>query len=132
MMNFDTELDVQGVTQLVAIRETVHVRRSPDRSHLLVAPERWSWRELRSYVLVEMERRFGPQDKLPRTRESSVFKSFIDRWGPEMSAAMARYIFEVCDGMWLGQPVTIYRWCKNSDPYFAVPLAERLAQIAEH
>lgn len=127
MQNFDTELDVQGVSQMVTVRETIRVRReSADRSYLLVAPEKWSARELRSYVVGEIALRFG-YEPIPAFKEHAIFASFIERWGGEMAAAMARYVFEVCDGKWLGKPVTIYRWCKNADPYFAIPLAERLS-----
>jgi hypothetical protein len=131
MQNFDTELDTLGVTRVVKVSEvseTVRQMRPNDsRTHLLTKAECWTWMELRDYVTTEIEARFGTQTQMGFYQAMGAFKGFIERWGGEQSAAISRYVFEVCDGMWLGKPVAPSRWCKNNDPFFAIPIAERLA-----
>jgi hypothetical protein len=124
MQNFMTELDLMGVSTL---RVTSTVRPSAtSRTHLISGE--WDWRQVRDYVLTEMEERFGPQ-----TTDShkliGIFKGFSARWG-EQAGPISRYVFESCGGMWQGKRVTVTSWCKGADPYFATPIAERLARMA--
>jgi hypothetical protein len=84
----------------------------------------WSWEALRDYVVVSIERRWGPFERNPMT-EYRIFTSFLKRWGPK-AEPISRYVFEIRDGLWRGSPVTIYRWTKGSDPYFASVIADRL------
>ncbi len=129
MQNFDTELDLAGVTRLVEVRETT--RTTPtiphaSRTHLMADGE-WTWMQLRDYVTTEIERRFGTRSKMQHYHAMGTFKGFIKRWGPEHAERISRYVFESCDGIWIGKPVTAAQWCANSDPFFAKPIAERLS-----
>lgn len=132
LQNFDTDLDTAGVTSMVktvapAVVETVTVRLKPsEKTAFVVSDEKdWAWDNLRDYVVAEIESRFGA---FPRNfiREAAIFKSFLSRWGVA-APAIARSAFEVHDGMWKGAPVSVNRFCVGSDPYFAAPLAERIA-----
>lgn len=130
MKNFDTELDQQGVTRMVkttsqvVIEETVRVIHRPSESKAYVGKTDWTWSDLRDYVVGQIEERFGafPRDS---RKESGVFKSFLARWG-DQAQPIARHAFEVADGRWGGAPISVNRFCKNSDPYFAAVIAERL------
>ena len=75
-------------------------------------------------VVAEIERRGGDVVRNPKT-EASIFKSFMTRW-PENSVAIARAAFEVHDGMWRSAPISLNRFCKASDPYFAAIIAKNL------
>ena len=86
--------------------------------------ESWGWQELRDYVIREIERRHGPQVRNPKT-ESSIFKSFITRW-PDQAVAIAKTAFEVHNGMWRNAPISVNRFCKASDEYFAAVIAKNL------
>jgi hypothetical protein len=98
----------------------------PSRSRLhLVSSSTWGWEELRDYVVERIENRWGPQRRDP-VREASIFKSFVGRWGAD-AEVISRYVFEVADGFWMGSPVTINRWTKGSDPYFATVIIQKLA-----
>ena len=70
-------------------------------------------------------RRWGPQRRDP-IREASIFKSFVGRWGVD-AKVISQYVFEIADGFWMGSPVTINRWTKGSDPYFATVIIQKLA-----
>lgn len=128
MMNFDTDLDRQGVTRLVktemVIEEEVVVRQRPSvaRRHLL--NQEWGWEEIRDYVVTEIEKRIG---QFPRViyKEDAIFKRFVREWG-DQAAGIARYAFETMDGRWGGAPININRFCEKSDPFFARPISERL------
>lgn len=84
-------------------------------AHLL--QEQWDWRALRDYVVSQTELRFGPQPRDPG-KEFGVFNRFVNTWGAR-SEEIARYAYEVCDGIWMGAPITITRFTKGNDPYFA-------------
>ena len=132
MKNFDTILDVQGVTRLVSttevvIEETVKVIHKPSEVRSYVGKDDWSWDDLRNYVVVQIEERLGvfPRDS---RKEAGIFKSFLSRWPEGQAQAIARYAFEVCDGRWAGAPISVNRFCKGSDPYFAAKIVDRLVQ----
>jgi hypothetical protein len=133
MRNFDTDLDRQGVTRLVRtettveIEETVEVVRHPSvisKAHLM--KDEWAWDDLRDYVVGQIEDRFGPFPRDHR-KESGIFKSFLDRHG-DRAPAIARFAFEVADGYWKGSPISVNRFCRNSDVYFADIIKARLAE----
>lgn len=131
LRNFDTDLDLAGVTRLtstVAVTERVEVlplptRPAEARTHLL-SEGSWDWRACRDYVALEIEQRFGAFPRDPK-KESGIFKSFVERWG-DQAQAIARYAFEVCEGRWAGAPISINRFCKASDPFFAQPILDKL------
>jgi hypothetical protein len=132
MRDFDTILvptTDQTVTQTLVsepvptVTEQVTViRASETTSYLAKAPALWNWTDLRDYLMCEIEQRHGPQvhDSL---REAGILKAFISRWGIEKAVAIARASMEVHDGMWHNAPITITRYCKASDPYFAAVIA---------
>jgi hypothetical protein len=131
LRNFDTDLDqptTKVETSTVQVIDRVEVVPRPTaqvaRTDVLVADEEWAWQHLRDYVVHEIEARFGPfpHDSI---KEASIFKAFLSRHG-KRSAAIARHAFEVCEGRWAGAPISVNRFAKNSDPYFAEVIAARL------
>lgn len=131
LRQFDTELDRLGVTRMVKItddlriEQTVTVAPISSATQMLKQQERWGWEELRDYVFTEIERRFGPFPKPEGYKQKAIFESFLQRWD-DRAAPIARAAFEVFDGRWAGAPVSIYRFCRNSDAFFAAVIAERL------
>jgi len=129
--NIQTELDVQGVSRLVVgVTETVTVvpSRPPTSKSMAYVGKpdsEWSWRDLRDYVVHEVERRFGSCRRKDPKVEFGIFDSFMKRWGTK-APAIARHVFEIKGGMWKGEAVHIENFCKNADPYFAQPIAQRL------
>lgn len=129
MLNFDTDLDRAGVARQVrqsyGVTETVVARR-PSEHHTFDASdaEKWDWRQVRDYVIVEIEKRFGPVD-CPSGKQFGVFSAFAGRWGA-LAGPIAKYAFEISDGIWNGTPITVNRFAKGSDPYFAAVIADRL------
>lgn len=104
--------------------EEVILKPSVAAGYVMKSDESWGWQELRDYVIREIERRHGPQVRNPKT-ESSIFKSFITRW-PDQAVAIAKTAFEVHNGMWRNAPISVNRFCKASDEYFAAVIAKNL------
>lgn len=127
MQNFPSVLDERGVTRLV-LHTAVRSVAASTKTHLLADGERWTWQQLRDYTVAEIESRQGVQ-AYESPKLIGIFKGFSGRWGDQASA-ITRYAFEVCDGIWVGRPVTVTNWCKGADPFFATPIAERLAALA--
>lgn len=92
---------------------------------LLDAPDDWDWKQLRDYVMRQVQERHGPQPRGDEIRIASTFQSFHKRWGA-LAGPIARFAFEQQDGFWRSAPVTATRFTKGSDPYFAEPIAQRL------
>ena len=86
--------------------------------------EEWTHTDLRTYVVAEIERRFGRWERNFIT-EAAIFKRFHKEWGAQ-GVRMAQYLFDTLDGWWQGDPVTVNRFCKKADLFFAVPLSERM------
>lgn len=88
----------------------------------------WTWEQLRDYAVEGIERNVG---HFPRNAvtEASIFKSFKNRWG-EAAGPIVKYAIDECGGVWQGAPISVNRFAKGSDPYFAQPLAERLGFLA--
>lgn len=129
MRDFDTILDrpTTVVKQTAPeVTETVRViPASEGAGYLAKEPGLWNWTDLRDYITVEIEKRHGPQVRDP-LKESGICKGFIARHGIEQAVRIARAAFEVHDGMWRNAPISINRFCKGSDPYFAEPIAKNL------
>lgn len=126
MRNFPSMLDAEQGQRLVL---TTSVRsESASKQHLLRRDEQWSWQEVRDYVLEQIQLRQGAQP-LDGHKLIGIFKGFVGRWG-DQAAPICRYVFETCDGIWMGRPVTVTSWCRNADPYFAQAISERLAACA--
>lgn len=132
MLNFDTDLDREGVTRIVTspvpVEEIVRIIKPQgprDISHRMKPEDQWGWREIRDYVASEIEARTGG---FPRVsyKEEAIFKRFAKDWGPK-AVLIAKFAFEVEKGKWMGAPISMSRFSKNSDPYFAEPISQRLA-----
>jgi hypothetical protein len=97
------------------------------KTHLYRDPEAWEWTELRDYVVYEVTKVTGEVSGHPTSSaaEAQIFKSFIRRHGAN-SQRIARYAMDTCDGLWYGSPVSIFDFCKNSDPNFADQILSRL------
>lgn len=112
----------QAVTPVV---ERVTITPISSSTHLLRQEDQWSWSELRDYVMAEIVQRHGPQPRNPKT-EASIFKSFLSRWPDGQAVRIAKAAFEIHDGMWGKAPISVNRFCKASDPFFAIPVLTRL------
>lgn len=130
MLNFPSILDapVSTTSTVTApvIQERVSVRRPETRTtDVGKGAASWTWEDLRNYVVRSIERIHGP---FPRDaiKEKAIFSSFVTRWGAQ-AGPIAKFAFEECEGRWRGAPVSVTRFCKGSDHYFAAPIAERLA-----
>jgi len=102
-----------------ATRDLADFRKCP-KTHLFRDPEMWEWTELRDYVIYEITRVTGEVSGHPTSSaaEAQIFKSFMKRHGAN-AQRIARYAMDTCDGFWYGSPVSIFDFCKNSDPQFA-------------
>lgn len=110
-------------TTVPQVVEEVRVVRRPSeapRSDLLVPTDDWGWEELRDYVVARIEEIHGA---FPRDfrKETGIFKRFMSTYG-QAAPLIAQYVFEVKDGRWKGAPVSVNRFCKASDPFFAEPI----------
>ena len=88
----------------------------------LTASEAWTWEQRRDYVVGEITARWGARPRDP-LKESGIFKGFVNRWGAQ-SEPIARAAFETYNGIWNGAPVSVERFSKGSDPYFAEVIAK--------
>lgn len=129
LRDFD-EVDVQPspTTTQTVITESVTITQTPSegRSWLLMEDRFWGWEELRDFVVYEIERRFGTFPRNFRT-EHSIFKSFSARWGAQ-AGPIAKFAFGVREGYWAGAPISVNRFCKNSDPFFSSEIIKLLSQ----
>lgn len=99
-------------------------RKRPGKGYLLKDDYEWTWQDLRDYVVNEMlDREFEVESDA--IRESAIFRSFMKRWDLR-GVAIARHVFEIMDGKWFGQPITINNFCKGQDPHFAKSVDNRL------
>lgn len=110
------------------VQEQVVIRPQATRTttHVAIAAEDWGWDQLRDYVVTEIEKVRGVFPRNTIT-EKSIFVGFLNRWGAD-APRIARYAFEVAGGYWRNAPISVNRFCKNSDEYFAKPIAEHLRQ----
>jgi hypothetical protein len=101
---------------------------SAQRSFLMRPDGDWTPGDLRDFVVAEIERVHGRSPRDP-IKESAIFNSFHSRWGAERAAAIARFVFsEPLRGYWMGAPITVNRFTKGSDRYFAERVLEMIAQ----
>lgn len=116
----------QVVTAAPIVEQRVAVQQVVSRSDIITETEHWTWAELRDYVVGEIIERFGPFPRDSR-KEYGIFNRFLSEYGQD-GIAVAKYAFgPVCDGWWGSAPISINRFCKASDPYFAKPILDRLA-----
>lgn len=84
----------------------------------------WTWEQIRDFVVAGIEQNVGYFPRNPLT-ESGIFKSFKSRWG-DLAGPIAIYSIDVAGGWWQNAPISVNRFCKGSDEYFAKIIAERL------
>lgn len=121
-----TQVEVRSEAPAVVKQEvtTAPVGRT-ESVYLTKRPSEWTWQDLRDYVITESEKRFGPQVRDPK-KETGVFKGFVSRHGIEDAVMVAMAAFEVYEGIWRKAPVTVNRFCRNSDEFFANVILARL------
>lgn len=129
VMNADLPAALRNRTVTVtesapAVTETVAVV-SERRDYLMTDATHWSWSQLRDYVVAEIEARFGAIPRDTR-KEAGIFRRFLTTWGAQ-SGPIAKCAFEEYDGWWQNAPISITRFCRGSDPYFAAVIAQRLS-----
>lgn len=100
------------------VSQTVTTMPGTGSAYLLKPAKDWTWGDLRDYVITETEARFGSQDR-NAAREAGIMKAFIDRHGIEDAVFVAMAAFAVYNGTWRNAPITISRFTKGNDPYFA-------------
>jgi hypothetical protein len=127
MLDFDVIESALPSTPMPVEADTPTNRVGTDSvAHVMKPTDEWDWKDLRDYVMREMERYHGPQVR-DSIKERSIFGSFIKRHGAVDAAAIAQYAFGFCEGMWSKAPISVNRFCRNSDQYFAEPIKQRLA-----
>jgi hypothetical protein len=114
-----TEAIPESEARLISARVIATSKRT-----YLTATGAWSWEQLRDYVVSQIEARWGARPRDPM-KEAGIFKGFVARWG-DQSETIARVAFEVHGGMWNGAPMSVQRFCKGSDPYFAAIIAKNI------
>jgi hypothetical protein len=92
---------------------------------LLKKAKDWTWQDLRDYVVAEITERFGTPQR-DALKESIIFKAFIERHGIVNAVLIATAAYRIHRGMWRNAPISVTRFTKNNDPYFADVL---LAQV---
>lgn len=124
------------LTQTVqAVEEQIVVWAAPTpSSHLSVPAEHWDWSHLRDYVVAGIETTLGHalpgrSDSKSRAKEKAIFTGFLARYG-DRSPDIARYAFTVAEGYWRNAPISVQRFCRNSDQYFADPIIKHLDAVA--
>jgi hypothetical protein len=79
--------------------------------------------------VAQIAEHFGPFPRDAR-KEHAIFRRFFNEYGTD-AIAIAKFAFgPVCGGMWRGAPISVNRFCKASDDYFAKAILERLADAA--
>lgn len=106
------------------VQETVRVTPVAGAAYLMKPDAQWTWEDLRDYVMGQIVMYHGPQVRHP-VKESAIFKGFMARYG-DKAVGIARFAFEQQRGMWQRAPISVTRFCKGSDVYFADQIAKRL------
>jgi hypothetical protein len=107
------------------VQETVRVTPVAGAAYLMKADMEWTWEDLRDYAVGQIVMHHGPQVR-NAAKEAAIFKGFMVRYGGSAAVAIARFAFEQQRGMWQRAPISVNRFTKGSDPYFADIIAKRL------
>jgi hypothetical protein len=120
----------QTATTKVLVTETLTLTptHTQSRTDLLTPEEQWGWSEVRDYVVAQIEQHFGPFPRDAR-KEHGIFSRFCTKYGPD-AGRIAKYAFDVAGGWWKGSPISVTRFCRASDPWFADVILERLNDTA--
>lgn len=126
IISTESTLAITATTEVIpsAVAEQIIARPKVIESKTHLAGGTWTWEQLRDYVIGEITSRWGARPRDP-LKESGIFKGFVNRWG-DRSEAIARAVFENYNGVWNGAPVSVERFAKGSDPYFAEVLAKNI------
>jgi hypothetical protein len=84
----------------------------------------WEWTDLRDFVTDQIEARGGAVDRGSH-HLTGIFKRFARVWGP-LAVRIARYVFDVEDGRWMGRLVSVSDFTIKGDGWFATPISQRL------
>lgn len=127
VINFDTDLDRQRSTSTATHRSRTPRSRPEKQKHSYMAakPGGWDWEALRDYVASSILRTHGPFER-NFMKEKAIFSRFIRTFGPDVAERIARHTFEVQGGWHEGSPVGINKFCKGSDPFYAIPVAKKM------
>lgn len=112
------------VTTSPTVQETVRVTPVAGAAYLMKDDALWTWEDLRDYVMGQIVAFHGPQLR-NSVKEAGIFRSFMARY-PGQAVGIARFAFEQQRGMWQRAPISVTRFCKGSDPYFADQIVRRL------
>jgi hypothetical protein len=111
-------------TQVQVTSTATAAKSFPSSAYLLKKAADWTWQDLRDYVIMAITEKFdAPQRDL--LKEAAIFKGFISRYGTVDAVLIATCAFEINGGVWRHAPITITRFTKNNDPYFADVLLAR-------
>lgn len=139
MRNFSTPSDVARLTgqqPIVAVRTTApRVRETVTVTPTVAvetrttdigqAPGSWSVEDLAAYVVRKITEIHGPFPMEPY-KIKGIFQGFLRRHG-SLAGPIAVSAFTEHGGRWRGAPISVTRFCLNSDEFFADPIKKRLA-----
>jgi hypothetical protein len=133
LRNIDTALDLRRETRrdvmpTVTEKVTMEPVPKPNTRHTFLgkAPSEWDWEALRDYVIDQIEAFHGPSPRKESHIEAAIFKRFWSVWGTT-AVDIVQYAFgPECNGIWRGAPISVNRFTKSSDPYFAQVIVDRL------
>ncbi len=106
------------------VQETVRITPVAGAAYLMKPDAEWSWEDLRDYAMGQIVLFHGPQVR-NAVKEAATFRGFMARYG-DKAVGIARFAFEQQRGMWQRAPISVSRFCRGSDPYFADVIAKRL------
>jgi hypothetical protein len=119
-------------TKVPTVRHEVRGQRAEGRRDYLTRdPSSWTWDDIRNYVVGKIEARDrATGTALPARQEGKefgIFSAFAGRHG-SLAGPIAVFAFETSatPGYWRNAPIGIGRFAKNSDPYFASVIAEKI------
>lgn len=115
--DIEPDIDPETVAQMAPTRS---------RTDLIVETSEWGYQQVRDYVIRSIEEQVG---SFPRNmiKETAIFKAFCDRWG-DQAVAIARAAVEHHGCWWKNSPLSVNRFCKGSDPYFAEIIAAQISR----
>lgn len=124
----ETVIDIRlGAEDASQVSDVMHRVRPLESRRDMISGE-WGWEECRDYVVRKIEERWGtsPRDPL---KEAGIFKGFVGRWGSQ-AKPIAIAACEAHGCIWRSAPLTVTRFTKGNDPYFASVIAANLTAAA--
>ena|SRR5580765_5572925 len=96
----------------------------------LLSSDKWQWSDLRDYVIRKIEETCGQVPRQASYKEQAIFEGFLKRHG-QRAPQIVRYAFEVAGGYWRNAPISVNRFCANSDPYFSDVIKRHLEEVEQ-